>query len=255
MSEPKAAAPGANGFSAGAMPSLTCTATRREPSFDTSAGPSWPPVSAQNRSSSISTRSSVVATKRRRGPAVEGGDELLRVVVVADLQAEGRGDLGGLVQAVGDVRHAVLGQPALGRDEGVDDGLDTDCAAASKTTSGAGVGMEPSGVQSSSESSGAWPVGEARPLASSAARISAGRRTKSNASTFFSPIAASRASDPLVSEQQLLGEGDYSCTEAAGHVVLTSSRRHYRGTLRRGNERTGPVIVSVLPQETQPEEA
>ena len=74
-------------------------------------------------------------------------------------------------------------------------------AAASKTTSGAGVGIEPSGVHSSSESSGAWPVGEARPAASSAARISSGRRTKSNASTFFRPIAASRSSEPFMSAE------------------------------------------------------
>ena len=72
-------------------------------------------------------------------------------------------------------------------------------AAASKTTSGAGVGIEPSGVQSSSDSSGAWPVGEASPEASSAARISSGRRTKSNASTLRSPIAASLSSDPFMS--------------------------------------------------------
>ena len=74
-------------------------------------------------------------------------------------------------------------------------------AAASNTTWGSGVGMEPSGVQSVSDSSGAWPVGDASPEASSAARISSGRRTKSNASTFFRPISASRASEPSMSAE------------------------------------------------------
>ena len=74
-------------------------------------------------------------------------------------------------------------------------------AAASKTTWGSGVGIEPSGVQRVSESSGAWPVGEASPAPSSAARISFGRPTKSNASTFFRPIAASRSSDPPMSAE------------------------------------------------------
>ena len=74
-------------------------------------------------------------------------------------------------------------------------------AAASKTTSGLGVGIEPSGVHSSSDSSGACPVGEARPAASRAVRISSGRRTKSKASTFFSPIAASRSSEPFISAE------------------------------------------------------
>ena len=129
-------------------------------------------------------------------------------------------------------------------------------AAASNTTSGFGVGIEPSGVQSSSDRSGAWPVGAARPAPSSAVRISLGRRTKSNASTFFKPISASRASDPLMSAANCSARV-YSCTEAVGegHVVLLSSRRHYRAPAgARITQPTGPVIVSAVPQETQPED-
>ena len=80
-------------------------------------------------------------------------------------------------------------------------------AAASNTTWGSGVGIEPSGVQSSSDSNGAWPVGDASPAASSAVRISSGRRTKSKASTFFRPIAASRVERAVHVGGELLGEG------------------------------------------------
>ena len=92
-------------------------------------------------------------------------------------------------------------------------------AAASNTTSGAGVGIEPSGVHSSSLSSGAWPVGEARPLASKAARISAGRSTNANASTLRRPRAASLSSEPDMSAENS-DASVYSCTEASGREVV-----------------------------------
>src|SRR5699024_7832388 len=91
-------------------------------------------------------------------------------------------------------------------------------AAASNTTSCAGVGMEPSGVHSSSDSSGACPVGEASPDRSSAARISAGRRTKSKASTFFSPIAASLSREPFISAENCAAS-EYSWTDARGNAT------------------------------------
>ena len=58
-----------------------------------------------------------------RRDAAERRDELLRVVVVADRQAEPGRDVDEGVEAVGDVGDALFGEPALGRDEGVDDGL------------------------------------------------------------------------------------------------------------------------------------
>src|SRR5699024_83173 len=90
--------------------------------------------------------------------------------------------------------------------------------AASSTTGWAGVGMAPSGVHSSSESSGAGPVGEARPEASRAARISFGRRTKSKASTFFRPICASLSREPFMSAENSVASV-YSWTEARGNAT------------------------------------
>ena len=61
LADPNFGAPGANGLLAGGTPSLMCCAMSRSPRRATSAGTSCPPVSAQKRSSSIATRSSVSA--------------------------------------------------------------------------------------------------------------------------------------------------------------------------------------------------
>ena len=59
------------------------------------------------------------------------------------------------------------------------------------------------------------------PAASKAARISFGWRTKSNASTFCSPSAASLSSDPRGSAENSAAS-EYSWTEASGKAIGSS---------------------------------
>ena len=121
LADPNSGASGANGLLAGATPSLMCSAIRRSPRRATSAGDV---LSTGERPEQIQLdRDAVLGQLDEplvRGLPVEGGDELLRVIVVAHGEPELGGDLGRGVDAVGDVLHAVLGQPAVRRDEGVD---------------------------------------------------------------------------------------------------------------------------------------
>src|SRR4051794_36193785 len=71
------------------------------------------------------------------------------------------------------------------------------------------------------------------PVASKAALISAGRRTKSNASTVVKPIAASRSSEPCMSAENSLAS-EYSCTEARGRAMILPSYVVVEGRAGRG---------------------
>jgi hypothetical protein len=151
------------------------------------------------------------------GGAVEGGDELLGMVVVADAEAELRRLLGGAVEPVGDVGDAVGRQPALGSDERVDDRRHADLRRGGEHDLGAGSESRRPGPERVGQQR-AWPVGDASPLASRAARISVGRETKSNASTLRRPMAASLSSEPPMSAVNSLASV-YSWTEATGSVM------------------------------------